>query len=709
MSDLRTILVDGDEIEVGSDLTLLQACEAAGREIPRFCYHERLSVAGNCRMCLIEVKGAPKPVASCAQNVRDLRPGPEGQPPELITKSETVKKAREGVMEFLLINHPLDCPICDQGGECDLQDQSMAYGVGGSRYDENKRAVEEKYMGPLIKTVMTRCIQCTRCVRFVTEVGGVEELGMVNRGEDAEITTYLQEALDSELSGNIIDLCPVGALTSKPYAFAARPWELKKTETIDVMDAVGSNIRVDSRGRAVMRIQPRNNDDVNEEWLSDKGRFIWDGLRTQRLDKPYIKKDGRLVPASWEDALGLAASKLKSASKYELGAVAGDLACAESIKALKDLMVSLGTPNMDCRQDGLKIGDGPRESYLFNSTIDGIEDADAILLVGTNPRIEAPVLNARIRKRYLQTGLPIASIGEEADLTYAVASLGVSPAVLNDIRSGSHKFAETLKAAKRPMIIVGMGALSRKDGAAIYDQALAVAKSVGALVSAQGEDEAWNGFNVLHDAAARVAGLDLGFLPGKDGKSATEMFAAAQSGHMEVLYLLGADELPSRNLGDTFVIYQGSHGDVGAHLADVILPGAAYTEKNATWVNTEGRVQLGNMAIFPPGEAKEDWSIIRALSEVAGHTLPYNSLDELRNAMIEDAESFAAIDYAPGAEGLETLNSYSTGLSGEMSDLPLSSRLTDYYLTNPIARASETMAECSALFSGGTKATGTSG
>jgi len=709
MSDLRTILVDGDEVEVSSDLTLLQACEAAGREIPRFCYHERLSVAGNCRMCLIEVKGAPKPVASCAQNVRDLRPGPEGQPPELITTSETVKKAREGVMEFLLINHPLDCPICDQGGECDLQDQSMAYGVGGSRYDENKRAVEEKYMGPLIKTVMTRCIQCTRCVRFVTEVGGVENLGMVNRGEDAEITTYLQEALDSELSGNIIDLCPVGALTSKPYAFAARPWELKKTETIDVMDAVGSNIRVDSRGRAVMRIQPRNNDEVNEEWLSDKGRFVWDGLRTQRLDKPYVKKDGRLVPASWEEALSLVASKLKTASKYELGAIAGDLACAESMKALKDLMTGLGTPNIDCRQDGLKIGDGPRSSYLFNTTIDGIEDADAVLLVGTNPRVEAPVLNARIRKRYLQTGLPIASIGEDADLTYPATTLGASPAVLKEIADGSHQFAQVLKDAKRPLIIVGMGALTRKDGAAIFDLALSVAKSTGAFVQGQGEEEAWNGFSVLHTAASRVAGLDLNFLPGKDGKSATEMFSAAQSGHMDVLYLLGADEFNSRNLDKTFVIYQGSHGDVGAHLADVILPGAAYTEKNATWVNTEGRVQLGNMAIFPPGEAKEDWSIIRALSEVIGNTLPYNSLDELRDAMIEDNDCFAAIDYAPGAEGIGDLANYATGLSGEISDLPLASSVSDFYLTNPIARASETMAECSAMFSGGDKATGTEG
>jgi len=709
MSDLRTILVDGDEIEVGSDLTLLQACEAAGREIPRFCYHERLSVAGNCRMCLIEVKGAPKPVASCAQNVRDLRPGPEGQPPELITISETVKKAREGVMEFLLINHPLDCPICDQGGECDLQDQSMAYGVGGSRYDENKRAVEEKYMGPLIKTVMTRCIQCTRCVRFVTEVGGVENLGMVNRGEDAEITTYLQEALDSELSGNIIDLCPVGALTSKPYAFAARPWELKKTETIDVMDAVGSNIRVDSRGRAVMRIQPRNNDDVNEEWLSDKGRFVWDGLRTQRLDKPYVKKNGRLVPTSWDEALALVASKLKAASKYELGAIAGDLACAESMKALKDLMGSLGTPNIDCRQDGLKIGDGPRSSYLFNATIDGIEDADAILLVGTNPRLEAPVLNARIRKRYLQTGLPVASIGEEADLTYPATTLGSSPAVLKEIADGAHPFAQVLKDAERPLIIVGMGALTRKDGAAIFDLGLSVAKSCGAFVQGQGDDQSWNGLSVLHTAASRVAGLDLKFLPAKDGKSASEMLSAAQSGHMDVLYLLGADEFATRNLGDTFVIYQGSHGDVGAHLADVILPGAAYTEKNATWVNTEGRVQLGNMAIFPPGDAKEDWSIIRALSEVVGHTLPYNSLDELRDAMIEDADCFAAIDYAPGAEGVEDLVGYSTGLSGEISDLPLVSSVSDFYLTNPIARASETMAECSAMFSGGDKATGTEG
>ena len=698
MTDLRTILVDGEEVDVPSDYTLLQACEAAGREIPRFCYHERLSVAGNCRMCLIEVGGAPKPVASCAQNVRDLRPGPEGEPPELLTQTETVQKARQGVMEFLLINHPLDCPICDQGGECDLQDQSMAYGIDTSRYQENKRAVDDKYMGPLINTVMTRCIQCTRCVRFITEVAGVEELGLVNRGEDAEITTYLEKALVSELSGNIIDLCPVGALTSKPYAFNARPWELRKTESIDVMDAVGSNIRVDARGKAVLRIQPRNNDDVNEEWLSDKARFIWDGLRRQRLDQPYVKRDGKLQPASWDEAFAAIASKINSTSPQKIGAIAGDLACAESMKALKDLMDSIGSPNVDCRQDGAKLGGGSSESHLFNSTIAGIDEADAILLIGTNPRLEAPVINARIRKRYLQGGLSIGVVGAVTDLTYPFEHLGETPQDLAEIANGRGDFADKLREAKRPMVIVGAGAVARDDGAAILHLAAQIAKGSGMFVAPQGEEEpGWNGFNVLHSAASRVAGLDLGLIPGGGGRDVAAMIAGAQSGDIEVLYLLGADELPATDLGNAFVIYQGSHGDQGAHLADVILPGAAFTEKNATWVNTEGRVQWGNRAIYPPGDAREDWTILRALSEVLGHKLPYDTLSDLRAAMAEAAPSFNSIDYAPGADGVADLNPDAFGAPGDVSRAPLISSISDYYLTNPIARASKTMAECSAL------------
>ncbi|HXI88187.1 MAG TPA: NADH-quinone oxidoreductase subunit NuoG, partial [Parvularculaceae bacterium] len=458
MSDTRIVKVNGREVEVAANLTLLQACEAAGEEIPRFCYHERLSVAGNCRMCLIEVKGGPpKPVASCAQNVRDLRPGPDGSPPELFTNTPMVKKAREGVMEFLLINHPLDCPICDQGGECDLQDQAVAYGRDGSRYAENKRAVDNKYMGPLIKTIMTRCIQCTRCVRFATEIAGVDDLGLINRGEDAEITTYLEKAVESELTGNLIDVCPVGALTSRPYAFEARPWELTKTETIDAMDAVGSNIRVDVRGREILRILPRIHEDVNEEWISDKTRFIWDGLKRQRLDKPYIRENGKLRPASWDEALSLVATKLKATQPNKIATVVGDLVPTEAVKALKDLMRAIGTPHLDCRQDGAPLG-GARESYLFNTGIAGLERADAILLIGTNPRHEAPIINARIRKAWLHNlDLKIGLIGEQRDLTYAYDHLGDGPQALADLAAGKGAFFGALKAAARPAIVIGMG------------------------------------------------------------------------------------------------------------------------------------------------------------------------------------------------------------------------------------------------------------
>ncbi|MEQ1706760.1 MAG: NADH-quinone oxidoreductase subunit NuoG [Terricaulis sp.] len=683
---MTKILVDGAEVDVPPDYTLLQACEAAGAEIPRFCYHERLSIAGNCRMCLIEVKvggkPGPKPVASCAQQVKDLPPPRDDLLNELVTKSPAVKRARQGVMEFLLINHPLDCPICDQGGECDLQDQSMAYGRGGSRFDENKRAVEEKFMGPLVKTVMTRCIQCTRCIRFATEVAGVPELGATGRGEDVEVTTYLEAALSSELSANVIDLCPVGALTSKPYAFNARPWELTKTESVDVMDALGSSIRVDARGDAVLRVLPRVNEGVNEEWISDKTRYAEDGLSRQRLDRPYLREGGKLRSATWDEALA-ATAKALSGDPKKIGAIAGDLACAESMKATLDLFRALGSPNTDCRPNGEKLGGGARQGYLFNSTIAGIDEADAILLVGTNPRLEAPVLNARLRKAWLR-GAEIGVVGEANDLTYRYLHIGAGPQSLSQLGA----FAHVLKNARRPMIIVGQGALSRADGAAVLRAVGKLAAGIGAV------KEGWNGFNVLHVAAARVAGLDLGFFPGQGGKDAAEMLA----GGLDALFVLGVDEVDLPRAGTA--IYLGSHGDRGAHRADIILPGAAYTEKDATWVNTEGRVQYGRRATFPKGDAKEDWTILRALSGVMGKTLPYDSLDALRARMIADHPTFGHVDYAPGAADAAGFDPTQLGAEGTFSPEPFCSPIDDFYLTNPIARASKTMAECSLLRAG---------
>ncbi len=685
------LIIDGTEIEVENGLTLIQACEEAGVEIPRFCYHERLSVAGNCRMCLVEVKGMPKPLASCAIGVNDLRPGPNGEPPEVITKSQRVKKAREGVMEFLLINHPLDCPICDQGGECDLQDQAMAYGIDTNRFAENKRSVEDKYIGPLVKTIMTRCIHCTRCVRFATEVGGIEELGAIGRGEDVEITTYLEGAMTSELSGNVIDLCPVGALTSKPYAFAARPWELRKTESIDVMDALGSNIRVDTRGSEVMRIMPRNNDDVNEEWISDKTRFIWDGLRSQRLDQPYVRRDGKLTPASWAEAFAVIAKKIKATSADKIAGLAGDLASAEDMFAFKDLLDRLGTPHIDCRQDGAALdpAKGGRAGYLFNSEIAGIEDADALLIIGSNPRLEATVLNARIRKRWRAGKFPIGVIGAANDLTYECTHLGAGPETLDDVLQGKHKFSRVLKRAKRPMIIVGMGALRRKDGKAVLANAIELCHAVGAV------SETWNGFNVLHTAAARVGGLDLGLVPGKDGRNTARILTGAQKGDIDVVFLLGADEIDCNKLGSAFVIYQGSHGDAGAHRADVVLPGAAYTEKSGTYVNTEGRVQLARRAAFPPGDAREDWTIMRALSAELGVTLAYDTLEALRVAMYAHAPHLAGIDEIEAGD-IGSLMKLTKSKAAMTSD-GFGEIISDFYMTNPIARASATMAQCSTL------------
>ncbi|BCW89464.1 NADH-quinone oxidoreductase chain 3 [Alphaproteobacteria bacterium SO-S41] len=692
---MTKVIVDGTEVDVPGDFSLLQACEAAGAEIPRFCFHERLSIAGNCRMCLIEVKGAPKPVASCAQQVRDQRPGPNGEPPVLITNSAVIKKAREGVMEFLLLNHPLDCPICDQGGECDLQDQAMGYGRDDARTKEFRRAVTDKYMGPLVKTVMTRCIQCTRCVRFVAEVAGVEEIGASGRGEDMEITTYLEKSLTSELSANIIDLCPVGALTSKPYAFNARPWELRKTESIDAMDAIGSNIRIDARGPEVLRVLPRVNDDVNEEWISDKTRFVVDGLGRQRLDKPYIRRDGKLQPATWDEALAVVADKLKSTAPAKIAAITGDLVSVEPVKALKDLLASFGVASLDCRQDGAKLG-GPRTSYLFNSTIAGIEDADAILLVGTNPRWEAPLVNSRIRKAWLRHPVAVARIGAPTDLTYPVSELGEDFGVLGKLAAGEGDFAEALKNAKHPMVIVGQSALARADGAAILAAAAKLAAATG-MIGPEGA-EGWCGFNVLHDAAGRVGALDAGFLPAEGGRDVAGILDGAAKGDVEVVWLLGADEIDTAKLGNAFVIYQGSHGDAGAHRANVILPGAAYTEEPGLFVNTEGRVQKAERAVFPPGEARENWKIIRAVSGAAGKPLPYDDLTALRAALTAAVPHFGTLDTPAGSPGADTALWSGVGAAGEIAAGPVAYKIKDFYLTNPIARASKTMAECSREF-----------
>jgi NADH-quinone oxidoreductase subunit G len=667
--------VNGVETEFEPGMTVLQVAELAGEEIPRFCYHERLSIAGNCRMCLVEVKpGPPKPQASCAL------PAAEGQ--EIFTKTPMVKKAREGVMEFLLINHPLDCPICDQGGECDLQDQAMGYGRDDSRYAENKRAVEEKYMGPLIKTIMTRCIQCTRCVRFITEVAGVPEIGLISRGEDVEITTYLNAAVTSELSANVIDLCPVGALTSKPYAFEARPWELKKTESVDVMDALGSAIRVDSRGTSVMRVLPRVNEDINEEWLSDKSRYACDGLLRQRLDRPMAKIGGRLQPVTWGAAFDAVATKIKGVSPDRIGVIAGDLQDAESMKAALDLFGSLGVTSFDCRQDGAALGDGPRESWLFNSTLAGIENADVVLLVGTNPRLEAPVLNQRLRKMWMGGKVRIGLVGETVDLTYSYDRVGEGASDLSKLTGA---FADAFKAAERPAIIVGSGAL--EDAGTLA--ALAKLAADHGVVR-----DGWNGWNVLHSAAARVGGLDMGFTPKAGGKAAADLLA---KGGADVLVLLGADEVDLSQT-DAFVIYLGTHGDAGAHRADVILPGAAYTEKDGLYVNTEGRVQMANRAVFPKGEAREDWAILRALSERLGATLPYDTLSALRSKLFADHPTFGQIDFAPGSVAskpdLSKLGGKAKPAKGGFAPAKRA-----FHLTNPIARASVTMAECASLAS----------
>ena len=666
MTNLKKISIDGTIVEVDGAMTIIQAAEVAGVEIPRFCYHERLTIAGNCRMCLVEVVGGPpKPAASCAMQVKDLRPGPNGEAPLVKTKSPMVKKAREGVMEFLLINHPLDCPICDQGGECDLQDQAMAYGVDFSRYREPKRASEDLNLGPLVETKMTRCISCTRCVRFTTEVAGISEMGQTGRGEDSEITSYLNETLSSNLQGNIIDLCPVGALTSKPYAFTARPWELTKTESIDVMDALGSNIRVDTKGREVMRILPRNHDGVNEEWISDKTRFVWDGLRRQRLDTPYIRENGKLRKAGWGEALAAVANAMKG---RKVAALVGDLAPVEAAYSLKVMIEGLGG-HVECRTDGANLPAGNRSAYVGNATIEDIDSAKSILLVGTNPRVESAVLNARIRKAWTN-GAKVALVGQAVDLTYPYAHIGTDRAALAQLAA----IDPADKQGEPGVLIVGQGALNEADGMAVLSQVMKAAAAAGSKIL------------VLHTAAARVGAMDVG--------AVTEGGLAAAADRAEVIYNLGADEVDIAS--GPFVIYHGSHGDRGANRADIILPGAAYTEENGLFVNTEGRPQLAMRAGFAPGEAKENWAILRALSAELGATLPWDSLAALRTALIAAHPHLGRID--------EVADNVWTPLPvRDMGKATFRNAISDFYLTNPIARASKVMAELSAMQSARTQ------
>lgn len=673
---MPNLTIDDREIEVPEGMTVLQAAEMLGIEIPVFCYHPKLSIAGNCRMCLVEMEKSPKPIASCAM------PACEGM--VIRTQTPMVKKARKGVLEFLLINHPLDCPICDQGGECDLQDITMAYGPDSGRFSFNKRAVPDKEFGPLIETAMNRCIHCTRCVRFATEVAGVPELGATGRGEEMEIGTYVQKTITSELSGNMIDICPVGALTSKPYSYRGRSWELTHTPSIDVFDAVGSAIRIDTRGREIMRILPRQNDEVNETWISDKTRFAYDGLKYQRLDHPYARGvDGRLAPVSWEEAFSIVVDHLHHIPGERIAAIVGDMVDAEAMVALMDLMGAMGSPHLDCRQEGGDVGKEPRCSYIFNTTLVGVERADFCLLIGTNPRVEAPLVNARLRKTYVGTGLPVALIGSLPDLGYPVDFLGNDPLILEKILKGKHPVCDALKRANHPLMIIGQGALKREDGPAILSVTRQIADKYGFVTK-----EGWNGFNVLQTVASRVAGLDLGFLPGEKGYNTKGILEAAKRQEIEVVYLLGADEIEMNSLKSTFVIYQGHHGDRGATHADVVFPGAAYTEKSGTYVNIEGRVQRGLKALVPPGEAKEDWKIIRELSTRLGLELPYNTLEEVRARLVKINPLFEELDCIQRTPWVEF------GETGKLSSDPFSPCIENFYMTDSISRHSVTMAKC---------------
>ena len=663
------ITVNNKEVEFEEGMTVLQACELAGAEIPRFCYHERLSIAGNCRMCLVEMEKSAKPIASCAM------PATDGM--KIKTNTPFVDKARKGVMEFLLANHPLDCPVCDQGGECDLQDQSLFYGFDNSRYKENKRQVKEKYMGPLIKTQMTRCIHCTRCIRFATEVAGIPELGAIGRGEDTEITTYLEKSMESELSANVIDLCPVGALTSKPYAFEARPWDLKKTETIDVMDAIGSNIRVDTYGWEVKRVLPRVNEDINEEWISDKTRYACDGLLKQRIDSPYIREHGRLQKASWDEALKLLISKLKIYKPEEIAGMVGDLADLEMIYSLKSFFnKSLGSTNLECREDKIYINPKERMNYIFNSSIKGIEESDFILLVGTNPRLEATILNARIRKAYLKNKTKIYSICNPGDLTYPYESVGSSTNVIKEIASGQHEIFKKIKKSKKPIVIIGESALQGNSGAYVFE----TLKSF--LLNNNFIRKDWNALNILSQNASKVGAIDLGFYS-ISNKNNFIFFDKLINDDFKFLYLLGADNINFEKK-DKFIVYQGSHGDKGAEIADIILPGAAYTEKNGLFINLEGKLQNAYKASYPPGDAREDWIILKDIANMIKKPLGFNNVNKLRELIKKEIQSEKNIDFDHTSQM-------------DFVEKNISINHVDYYYTNVIARSSKVMNECKQL------------
>ena len=671
------IVIDGKDFEVEENLSIIQACEVSGVEIPRFCYHEKLSVAGNCRMCLVDIEDArgmsPKPVASCAMQVSDGL--------KIHTKTQRVKKAREGVMEFLLINHPLDCPICDQGGECDLQDQSVAYGLGGSRYEQNKRSVENKDMGPFIKTEMNRCIHCTRCVRFSTEVSGSDEIGAIGRGRDMEITTYLDIAVKSELSGNVIDLCPVGALTSKPYAFSARPWELKQTESIDVMDAIGSNIRIDTKGNKVMRVLPRNNDEVNEEWISDKTRFFWDGLSLQRIDKPYLRENGKLRQVSWNKAIDVASDKLLNTNPEKIASITGDLVSMESIYSIKKLMDSIKSPNTECRQDGSKINGG-REKWLFNSKLSGIDESDGCLLIGTNPRIEAALINSRIIRKSKENNYSIGLLGDKSELNYNYDYLGDDPSIIYDLIDNNNPFCEKLSEMNKPLMIIGQGALKGDEGEDYLNLCIELANNYNFLKND------WNGFNVLHTAASRPGAMEIGFLPGERGKDLDQIIDGYKKGDISTLFLLGADEIEISEKTDCFVIYQGHHGDKGANIADLILPSPSFNEQNGLFINTEGRIQESIRATFPIGEAKEDWEIISLISKKMGLENIDNSFEDLRSSLFQSFPHLADIDMCLSGEKLPK--------KIERKDIKqhvFKNSLNNFWLSNSITRSSRLMCE----------------
>lgn len=655
------LTIDGSEIEVQEGTTVYQACEKAGKEIPHFCYHERLKIAGNCRMCLVEMEKSPKPIASCAM--------PAGNGMVIHTDTPMVKKAREGVMEFLLVNHPLDCPICDQGGECDLQDQAFRYGKGTNRFHENKRSIKDKYMGPLIKTAMTRCIQCTRCIRFANDIAGIEEMGAIHRGEHMEVTSYLEQTLDSEISGNMIDICPVGALNSKPYAFKARKWELKHTSSLGLHDAEGSNIRIDSRGNAVMRILPRINEDINEEWLSDKNRFSYDGLKYQRLDRPYIRKNGKLVEATWGEALKIVSDKIKSVKPEKIAAFAGAFASVEAMFTLKTLLQKIGCNNYSVNQYSYKIDTTERGNYLFNTTIAGLEKADLCLLIGANPRQIAPVLNSRIGERVRAGLLKVARIGEGHNQTYKIEELGSDVKIIEELASGKQKFAKELKEAKNPVIIVGDGVYSRDDGYAI----LSLIHELVVKYNIMRDD--WKGFNVLHNHASIVGGLDIGF----NTDSVKEV---------ELAYLIGADEVDFDKLGSAFIVYQGHHGDAGATNADVVLPSAAYSEQSGIYVNLEGRPQIAEKAVNPVGAAKEDIVIFKELADYLKIDIGLNDLTQIRRELAKQYEIFANI-----GKIIDSKFSKFTSKDKLLQDA-ITAKPINYYMTDVISKNSVTMVKC---------------